>query len=92
MCYEHDDGFLGILLFLSPNKWDILFCEVKEWCSDDRKVSTKHAVVSCASQESSYLFKIVEDPRIFPESSDFGGVYCDAILGYLYSKKVYLQL
>jgi hypothetical protein len=92
MSYERDDGFLGILLFFSPNKWGILFCEIKEWCSDDGKVSAKHVMVSCTSQESSYLFEVVEGSRVFSESSDFGRIYCDAVLGYSYSKEVHLRL
>jgi hypothetical protein len=92
MRYQCDDSFLGILLFLSPNKWGVLFCEAEEWCSNDRKVSAEHAMVSCASQESLYLFEIVEDPRVFSESGNFGRVYCDAILRYSYSKEVYLWL
>jgi hypothetical protein len=92
MGYECDDGFLGILLFFSPYEWGILFCEVKEWCCDNGKVSAKHAMVSCASQESSYLFEIMEGPRIFSESGDFGRIYCDTIFGYSYPKEVHLQL
>jgi hypothetical protein len=92
MSYECNDGFLGILLFFSPYKWGILFCEAKEWCCNDGKVSAKHMMVSCASQESLYLFEIVKDPRIFSKSSNFGRVHCDTVLGYSYPKKVHLQL
>ena len=92
MHYKCDDGFLGVLLFFSPNKWGVLFCEVKEWCGDDGKVSAKHVVIPCASQESPYLFKVVKDPRVFSESSDFSRVYCDAVLGYSYSQEVHLWL
>jgi hypothetical protein len=92
MCYKCDDGFLGILLFFSPDKWGVLFCEVEEWCSNNGEVSAEHVVVSCASQESSYLFEVVEDPRIFSESGNFCRVYCNAILGYSYSKEIHLWL
>jgi hypothetical protein len=92
MHYECDDCFLGILLFFSPNKWGVLFCETKKWYSDDGEILAKHVMVSCTSQESSYLFEIVEDPRVFSESSNFSRVYCDTILGYSYSKEVHLWL
>jgi hypothetical protein len=88
MCYKHDNGFLGILLFFSPDKWGVLFCKAEEWCCNDRKVFAKHAMVPCASQESLYLFEVVEGPRIFSKSSNFGRVHCNAIFGYLYPKEV----
>jgi hypothetical protein len=81
---------LGILLFFSLNKGGIFLYEVEEWCCNGRKVSAKHVMIPYASQESLYLFKVMEGPRIFPESSDFGRVYCDTILRYSYPKEVYL--
>jgi hypothetical protein len=49
MRYERDDGFLGILLLLSPNEWGVFLCEAEEWCCNDGKVFAEHAMVPCAS-------------------------------------------
>ena len=52
-----DDGFLCAFLLWAPFKWYILFCESSDWCGNDGKVFAEHAVVSCASKESSGLFE-----------------------------------
>jgi hypothetical protein len=90
MCYEYDDGFLGVLLFFSLDKWGVFLCEAEEWCYNNREVFAKHAMVFYASQESSYLFEIVKGPRVFSESSNFGRIHCDTVLGYSYPKEVHL--
>ena len=92
MSYECNDSFLGILLIFSLNKWGIFLCEAEEWCGNDGKVSAKHVVIPCASQESLYLFEVVEGSRIFSKSSNFSRVHSDAVLRYVYSKEVHLQL
>jgi hypothetical protein len=49
MSYEHDNGFLHVLLFFSPYKWDIFFGEAEDGCYDDGEILAEHAMVSCIS-------------------------------------------